>query len=502
MLSVVVFVASVLMAAAQALPGADSPALRRTITVAGPANFPPFFMQDPEGRPTGSRVEAWLAWQEATGIEVEFLLDDWGVALSAFEAGEADVMDSIVATAKRRETMRFSEPFITIHSSLFYSAEMLGITDLDSARSLVIGVMTRDACEEFLRAAGFDALRAYPDPASLIEAAAAGEVRVFCMLEHQAWYLLGQRNLLDRFRAAPPLYVAQGRWAVRKGDDPLFLTVEAGFRAIPPDRWRELDQKWYGRSLEESGDRGRSDWLLQLAAILLGGVALALLWAYALRRKVRREMASREGAERWLAKRVREAQTTHWAFEAVKDNVRDIAGMASLLARDLPEGFWFPKHAYARVRLGDTCCDLIGTRPIVASMTIPVLVDGRPYGEVTVVYDALSPEQEKGDAFLAEEDRMMRLIAGRIGDQIARQRVQDSLALSEERFRLVTEVTRDVYFDIDLATGAFWVNDNYRSVIGEIPEEFDDLRAALLARAVPEDREIVQAGLFGGGQGR
>jgi two-component system, sensor histidine kinase and response regulator len=408
------------------------------ITVAGPAEFPPFFIRDTNGNLTGSRVETWRAWQEATGIEVEFLLRDWPEALAAFEAGEADVMDSIVETPERLERMRFSEPFITINASLFYSTELLGISDAASVRPYVVGVLDRDACEEFLRAAGHDALRRYPNPAALIAGSLTDEVQVFCMLEQQGRYLLAEQDASDLFRVSPPLYEAPGRWAVLRGEGALFRRVVAGFDDIPAARLQDIEDRWYGRSL--TGDDGVLDSLRRLPlleimigiAVVLGG---GIVWIVTLRHQVRVETRERRASEDALIERVKELNTILRTNDLMQKFGGDLSRLVHDLASDLPRGFWQPAHCHARVRIETDVCDLIGSRRIVAQRSWPILRDGEPVGEITIAYDRLSPEQEAQGAFLSEEFAMMHMLVDKIGSRLSRWKVADDLARSEDRFR-------------------------------------------------------------------
>ncbi len=81
-------------------------------------------------------------------------------------------------------------------------------------------------------------------------------------------------------------------------------------------------------------------------------------------------------------------------------------------------------------------------------------------------------------------------------DVTDRKRYEERILESEERFRLISRASSDVIWDWDIATGFFWVSDNYEDVFGfdisNEPQTFD----ASIARIHPDDRERVRNSLF------
>lgn len=76
-----------------------------------------------------------------------------------------------------------------------------------------------------------------------------------------------------------------------------------------------------------------------------------------------------------------------------------------------------------------------------------------------------------------------------------RKNFEDRLIESEERFRLISRASSDVFWDWDIRTGHFWISDRYETVFGsdttEDPETFD----ASMSRIHEDDRSALRQSL-------
>jgi two-component system cell cycle sensor histidine kinase/response regulator CckA len=80
-------------------------------------------------------------------------------------------------------------------------------------------------------------------------------------------------------------------------------------------------------------------------------------------------------------------------------------------------------------------------------------------------------------------------------ERIQRQRAEEALRKSEERFQFATRATNDVIWDWDLLTNNFWRNENFNRVFGYRPEEIEPGVESWTNRIHPEDRDRVISGL-------
>lgn len=80
-------------------------------------------------------------------------------------------------------------------------------------------------------------------------------------------------------------------------------------------------------------------------------------------------------------------------------------------------------------------------------------------------------------------------------DITEQKKVQQRLALSEERFRLVSKATNDVIWDWDLINKSIWWNEGFRTLFGYKPEEVEPGPESWYNRIHPDDMQRVIAGI-------
>ncbi|MDE2151009.1 MAG: EAL domain-containing protein [Betaproteobacteria bacterium] len=275
-------VAAAAVAVAHALPAP------REIRVVTDDNYPPFVFRGADGELRGYEVAVWKLWQRKTGIPVEFSAEHWADAQRDVLAGRADVIDMIFRTPQREPYYDFSKPYATLPVSIYVDQGIHGIDSPRALRGFQVGVEQGDACVSHLRALGVDSLRLFPDYASLLRAARAGEVKMFCMDNDPADYYLYLYRSQLRYSKAFTLYRDQFRWAVRKGDAAMLRTVSDGMARITPQERAALADKWLRKPLDFA-DYAR--WLYAGLGGLLALGALVALWVRSLRAAVRAKTA-------------------------------------------------------------------------------------------------------------------------------------------------------------------------------------------------------------------
>ncbi len=200
----------------------------------------------------------------------------------------ADVIDTIFKTPEREKALDFTASYAKIPVTIYSHASIGGITNLNTLHGFLVGLKAGDACADRLKAAGITTLQPYPNYQALVEAAAAGHVKVFCLDEPPAHYLLYRAHAEQDFRRAFRLYDGALHRAVHRGDAQTLALVKQGFDAITPGEWEALHDKWMGSTLN------LSPWGRYLGYVLLGAALLAavlVLWGFTLRRVVQQRTA-------------------------------------------------------------------------------------------------------------------------------------------------------------------------------------------------------------------
>ncbi|WP_374486080.1 response regulator [Zoogloea sp.] len=303
-------------------------ASRSAITVVLDDKLPPYALRDGNGALQGLVPDRWRAWQAQTGVPVRLLGMDGVEAEEAMRAGTADVIDTIARSTERERRYLFSAPYARLDTMVFFQRDLSGIVDAGSSRGFVVGVKEGDPCLERLAIEGSTNVRRYRSFAALVGGVAEGQVRVFCMDERPAAYLLHQFGIADDFRHTAPMYANHFQWAVRRGDEALQRFIAAGFAAIPEEELGLINEKWFGALLEQSPPYQR---YAGYGVVALVAVVLALvLWSRQLRKRVgaRTEELRQALEEVRLARRDSEAARDLLEQEVVRRTAQLEAAMA------------------------------------------------------------------------------------------------------------------------------------------------------------------------------
>ncbi|HET8693307.1 MAG TPA: ATP-binding protein, partial [Aquabacterium sp.] len=132
---------------------------------------------------------------------------------------------------------------------------------------------------------------------TMIDEAKANRLRVFCMDEPPANYLMYRAGIDHRFRKAFVLYTGQFHRAYRPQDQVLADQIESGFSEISESEMQGLRDKWLGSPISWRPWRRYAIYGLSGGAILVSGFAL---WGFFLRRMVRQRTAALQDERQFL----------------------------------------------------------------------------------------------------------------------------------------------------------------------------------------------------------
>ena len=288
----------ILVASLPCLPSAIADSLGpatlpvKSITVVAPDDFPPLLFRDSSGELQGMVKEIWALWEARTGVKVNLIASDWGTIYRGMLAGNGDVIDMVRATEERKEFLDFSEPNTVLSMMLYFHQSITAIVDAKTSKGFLVGVIEAGDCSGKLRVAGSDNFKQYLTFEALVTAASRDEVRVFCAYEQQANYFLNRLGRAREFRHSPPLYSAEGHWAVHKGDQAMYKLIADGFTRITPAERADITTKWMGAHVVDSEAPLYVRYAGYALLTLLGLGGLLLAWTQMLRRRVSAKTAA------------------------------------------------------------------------------------------------------------------------------------------------------------------------------------------------------------------
>jgi two-component system sensor histidine kinase/response regulator len=330
----------------------------RTIRVVMDNAYAPYSFQSDDGKLQGILIDQWQAWEKKTGIRAEIHAMDWGEALRRMRAGEFDVIDCIVETAERRDYFDFTPAYATIEASIYFRKDISGIADLASLKGFPVGVKAGDQHIDKLKENGVTTVIVFQNNDAIIEAAKQHQINVFVADAPSALYLLNKAGIEAEFRQSAPIFRDELRRAVRKGDVALLRTVSEGFAAIEPGELKQIDEKWFGRTINRYGRYlTYAGYAAAVALLLIAGL---VGWNRTLRKRIMQRTAALGESEQRFRQIAENIHEVFWlstadlsnmlytspAYEAVWGRTRES------LYRD-PRSFIYAIHAEDRARVID-----------------------------------------------------------------------------------------------------------------------------------------------------
>jgi len=205
----------------------------RPLVVGMELAYPPFEMTDPQGQPAGVSVDLAVALARELQRPLEIQNIPFDGLIPALKTGRVDlVISSMTDTAERRQSIDFSEPYLSTGLAILAGAGrgVKAITDLNSPeRTVAVKLGTTGAlyAREHLSKAK---VTTFKDEAACALEVAQGKADAF-LYDQMSVYQHWSRNpsttvaLLNPFRAE--------NWAIglRKGNTELAASVNAFLRA-------------------------------------------------------------------------------------------------------------------------------------------------------------------------------------------------------------------------------------------------------------------------------
>ncbi|MBW3698503.1 sensor domain-containing diguanylate cyclase [Vibrio sp. T187] len=218
------------------------------ITVANSKAWKPFSYLDESGNPSGILIDFWKAYSEKSGVEIEFVLTDWGASLELVRDNKADAHAGLLWSAPRDEYLDYSDTLFSIDTHLFMVQKYIG-TDLNyflqDDDSASVGVV-EGGYEQYFAEKNFPNLRLnlFSNNELMINAAMNGEITAFIADTQVAnFYLYSSHN---EVKVAPVMFLYSGdiKIAVAEGNQKLLHMLESGFSQISRSERDQILSKW------------------------------------------------------------------------------------------------------------------------------------------------------------------------------------------------------------------------------------------------------------------
>ncbi|MEE9294645.1 MAG: transporter substrate-binding domain-containing protein, partial [Phycisphaerae bacterium] len=258
----------------------DKPALRQ-VTVGVPRSFPPYYLLDEYGNPSGFAVDAMNEVAKRAGFEVTYrVAENGGANFKAIRAGDIDIIPSLGINDYRKQYVAFTQPVDTFRIVLFIRDDTQDITSIDDMAGRPVAVVVDNVGYRFLEKKRPDIqLEVFPLFADALFALLSGKVDAFAYPEPVTWKLAREAKVADQIKvAAKPLFETKRAMAVRKDRTELLATLDSAVRDfISSPEYQKVYLAWFGKP--------DPYWTVVRVAWTMGGVIVVLFvlmvwWRY------------------------------------------------------------------------------------------------------------------------------------------------------------------------------------------------------------------------------
>ena len=203
------------------------------VTVGVPKSFPPYYLLDEDGNPSGFAVDAMNAVAKRAGYKVTYRAkENWDEIFKAIRAEDIDIIPSLGVSGHRKQFVAFTEPVYTFRIVLFTRNDTQGITGIDDMAGRPVAVVIDNVGYRFFKKQCPDIqIEVFPTFTEALFALFSAKVDAFAYPEPVTWKLAREAGVADRLKvAAKPLLEIRRAMAVRKDDTELLASLDQAVR--------------------------------------------------------------------------------------------------------------------------------------------------------------------------------------------------------------------------------------------------------------------------------
>lgn len=272
----------------------------RTIRIAGPKAFPPFYHYEKNGTVRGMSSDYIHLIFNYLDIQPDIRSSaEWTQVLKEAEERKIDLISCSAKTIERELYLRFTEPYLSFPLVIITKTDAPFIGGLDDLHGKKVALIKGAAAYDWIR---HDKIKVIPyfvkTPLDGLKTISLGHAEAHIDNLAAATYLIQKHGLTNLKIAAPAFHENYNLYiAVRKDWPELVSIINKIFAAITPQQHAAIRNRWLSVKYEY-GIR-KTDvikWILGISLIAITLLAVILMW----NRRLNREIHERKRAEKDL----------------------------------------------------------------------------------------------------------------------------------------------------------------------------------------------------------
>lgn len=270
----------------------DSP--RRTITIGGDFNFPPYEYLDENNDPVGYNCELTKAIAKEMGYDVVFKLGKWSRVVQWLNDGEIDMIQGMAFSPERAKLYSFSTPHSQTWRAIFVRQNSPFQTPADIQKAQV-AVQQGDIANDYLKQITFHGSKIeVPSQEDALQLLSSGRYDA-AIVNYMSGIFMLKKLGIDNLRALPErIFPKDYCYASKDGE--LITDFNTGIAHMRTSgKLDELHNTWFELLSPENMAKQRLWKLIKWRLIPLGTLMLiSLIMLYYIRRKMKQKSTAYE----------------------------------------------------------------------------------------------------------------------------------------------------------------------------------------------------------------
>jgi PAS domain S-box-containing protein len=441
------------------------------VVAAIPRHFPPQYLLDATGQPTGFAIDVMNEVAKLAGLRVRYQVENaWPETIKALKDGQADLIPNLGISEERKVAFAFTAPVETFPIAIFVRHANQDIQNLDSLKGRKTASVAGNTAVELLRQHPDIPLSVFLGVEQALFALLSGDVDAIVYPVPWLNKLAAEAGVDNRIKVVgKPLLEVKRAIAVSKDNRPLLDSLNRAVEAFrdTPD-YEAIYKRWYGKPAPY-WTVARLGTVLATAAGTL--VLLILVWHYRSTLRLNRRLAATSA----------ESRQTQAALAASESRYRTLttASPVGILQADTTGHVRYVNEAWQRLAgiplqaaqglnwLGAVHPD---DRPRLQQAWLTATQEQRPFSmEYRFLRDNGKIAWVLSQTVL-EKDSAGNVIGfvGNITDITERKKAEAALQSSETRWRALMENSPDHIMILDREGRIVFIN---RTAPGFDPEE-------------------------------
>jgi diguanylate cyclase len=247
-----------------------------------PKSFPPYYMTDDKGNPTGFAIDVIEEVAERAGLKLRFdVKDTWKDVEEALRSGRGDLIPNLGVADHRKEFANFTTPMDTFRISVFVRREEERFGAIDDLAAHTVGARESNVAEKYVAEIDGVDLRIFHGFTEMLDALIDDQIDAFAYPEIVAWWSAAENDAKEEIDTlGRPLHEISRAIAVRKDLPELHQILDEELRRfVSTPEFDSIYREWTGASASARFLRWSNWWLgsgLLLVTIMLVASALVL----------------------------------------------------------------------------------------------------------------------------------------------------------------------------------------------------------------------------------